>query len=151
MGLFSKLRGGTAATDPVDDIARGLLSMPFLMAAADGNIDKTEIDEIIRMCALNPVFHQIGAPRTTELANEIIKDLQSQGANAVFERGVQALSPALRETALCFSVRVAVADGHIDQSEKDTLAALGQRMDIPVEQFMQIVDVLMMLQRPATA
>lgn len=150
MGLFSKLRAGTVATNPGETVARGLLTMPLLTAAADGSIDKSELDEVIRLCSQSPIFLSIGGAKTSQLAEEIVKDLQARGANAVFEDGAAALSPALRETALCFSVRVAIADGVVDKSEKDTLAAMGERMGIPIETFMKIFEVLMMLHRSAT-
>ena len=152
MGLFSKLRGGTAASaDPVEAVARGVLTMPLLTAAADGSIDKTEVDEVIRLCSQSPIFWSVGGQRTSDMAVEIINDLKARGANAVFEDGAVALSPALRETALCFSIRVAIADGTVDNSEKETLAAMGERLQIPFETFTKIFEVLMMLHRPATA
>lgn len=150
MGLFSKLRGGNVmSTD--DAIARKILTMPLITAAADGKIEKSELMEVMNLCAQNPVFLSIGADRTHELALAILADIKARGMNQVFEDAMDGLSPALRETAFCFSVRTAVADGRLDESEKDTLAAMSSRMGISIERFKQILDVLFMLQRSAAA
>lgn len=151
MGLFSKLRAGGAANNPADNIARSVLAMPLMTAAADGNIDERELDEVLRLCEMSPIFLEVGGlQRTTELAKEIMLDMKKRGMNTVFEDSVVHLSPALRETALAFSIRVAIADGSIDQSEKEMLAAMSERMNIPFDTFVKIFDVLMMLHRRAT-
>ena len=152
MGLFSKLRNADKSqVSQSEEIARGVLAMPILVAAADGNIDESEINQIINMCSYSPIFHAIGAPRTLELCKEIVTQRGSEGAEAVFARALQSLPAPQRETALCFAVRAALADGHFDQSEKDMLMAMGERMGVPAEKFVQIFEVMAMLQRPAAA
>lgn len=152
MGMFSKLRnGGKAQASQSEEIARGVLSMPMLVAAADGQIDEAEVNQILNMCSYSPIFHAIGAARTLDLGKEIVAQRASEGAEAVFARALQALPAAQRETALCFAVRAALADGHFDQSEKDMLIAMGERMGVAAEKFVQIFDVMAMMQRPAAA
>ena len=150
MGLFSSLRG-KPANDAGTQIARSVLVMPLVTAVADGKLDDLELREVVNLCAQSPIFLAIGAERTLQLAKEVLADFGKRGAEAVFAEALQTLTPALCETAFCFSVRVAVADGHLDQSEKDTLSAMGSRMGIPVEKFNQILEVLGMLERPAAA
>jgi tellurite resistance protein len=154
MALFSKLRGTAASAPPVNSAetaARGILSISFLAAAADGKIEEAEVLQIMSMCAYSPIFHAIGHKRTHEISAEVLKDLRSQGANALFESAKAVLSQPLRETALCFAIRASLADGYLDPSEKNTLAAMGDRLGVSADDFVQMFNVLAKLQRPATA
>ncbi len=152
MGMFSKLRSaGKPQVQQSEEIARGVLALPLLVAAADGQIDDAEINQILNMCSYSPIFHAIGAQRTLELGKEIVAQRANEGAEPVFARALEALPAPQRETALCFAVRAALADGHFDQSEKDMLMTMGERMGVPAEKFVQIFEVTAMMQRPAAA
>lgn len=152
MGLFSKLRNADASQpSQSEEVARGVLAMPILVAAADGSIDETEINQIMNMCTYSPIFHAVGAQKTMDLCKDIVAQLKSEGAEGVFARSIAALPAAQRETALCFAVRAALADGHFDQREKDMLMTMGERLGIAPEKFVQIFEVIVMLQRPAAA
>lgn len=151
MALFSKLRSAAPAANSAETAARGVLSISLLAAAADGQIDEAEMLQIMNMCAFSPIFHAVGAKRTHEIAGEVLKDLRSKGANPLFESAKSMLSQPLRETALCFAIRAALADGYLDPGEKNALAAIAERLEVSADDFVQMFAVLAKLQRPATA
>lgn len=150
MGLFSNLRKATNGASTAETTAKAVLSMPLMVAAADGQIDDAEVHQILNMCAFSPIFHAVGAERTHQLAQEAVNILKTKGAEALFMEVKGSLSPNLVETAMCFAIRTSLADGHLDDREKDMLIAMGQRLDLPQETFMKIFEVMMMLQRPAS-
>jgi tellurite resistance protein len=149
MGLFSSLRAGLQSTNTDEVAARALLSVSFITAASDGNLDQREMDQLLNMCAFSPVFLSVGAKRTLDIAKEVMNDLQKKGAEAVFAAAQANMSPQLAETAVCFAVRTALADGSIDKNELETLKAIGMRLGVPAETFVKIFEVLSMLQRRA--
>ena len=151
MGFFSNIRNKPSTESREAKIAKGLITMPILTAAADGSIDEAEKLQILNMVAFSPVFGVVGVEATGKLIEEVLTGLKTKGAQAVFEDAIEPLSPALRETALCFAIRAALADGVLENSEKDMLVALGQRMGLPPESFMKIFDVMCMLQRGPNA
>ncbi len=149
MGLFSNLRAAATGPNPAEATAKSVLAMPLMVAAADGSIDDSETHQILNMCAFSPIFHAIGADRTQKLAVEIVQTLKTSGAEAVFAEAQKALTPKMVETAMCFAIRTAFADGHLDESEKKMLITMGERLNLPEQTFMQIFAVMAMLQRPA--
>ncbi|MEL6169877.1 MAG: tellurite resistance TerB family protein [Pseudomonadota bacterium] len=151
MGLFSNLRKATGAKSVADDTARAVIAMPIMVAAADGKLDRSEIDQIINMCAYSPIFHAVGAERTQKLIMECLETIKAKGSEALFTQVASTLSPQMAETALCFAIRTALADGHLDQSEKDMLMAMASRMGIEPDTFIKMFDVMVILQRPAAA
>ena len=150
MGLFSNMRG-KPATSGLDAIAKSILTMPLLVSAADGRIDKPEIEEIVNICSISPIFVPLGPERMVALIKEIVTDLSRRGAEAIFVEAAEGLSPALRETAICFAIRVAIADGYMAKEEDATLRAMAQRLNIAPAVYNGIIDVMAMLQRPAAA
>ena len=153
MGLFSKLRGaGAPATGTRDrDIARSVIAMPLLMANADGQISETELVQIQSLCMFSPIFQAIGMEATRELILENLTVMKSQGAEGLFASVLGTLSPKLRETAMCFAIRTALADGHLAEGEQRMLIAMAERMGIPPETFGRMIEVLGMLQRGPAA
>jgi tellurite resistance protein len=150
MGLFSSLRNGIQGPNLAESTARAVLVPPLLVAAADGKIDATEVHQIINMCSYSPIFHAVGAKKMNELADAILADLRSKGAEHCFAQAKSTLTPPLVETAMCFAVRTALADGSIDKSEINTLCTMGERLGMTEQKFTQILEVMVMLQRPAT-
>jgi tellurite resistance protein len=149
MGLFSSLRSGIAGRNPNDDIARSVLALPLMIAASDGKIDDSEMHQILNMCAYSPIFHAVGAQRTVDLGKAILTDLRAKGAEHVFAAATASLPPALRETALCFAIRTALADGSLSGDEKQMLIVMGERLGVAEATFVKIFEVMMMLQRRA--
>jgi tellurite resistance protein len=150
MGLFSSMRSAvTGKPSAAEAHAKAILTTTLLTAAADGSIEQGEIIQITNLCAFSPIFHAIGVDRTKALIDDILKNLRKNGAEACFTEAKQAMTPGLAETAICFACRVALADGQVTREEKETLFALGSRLDVPPETFIKIFDVMLMLQRPA--
>lgn len=155
MGLFSNLRGAPAAAAPakpqnaIDATARAVLTLPLVTAFADGSIDRAEMEQIINMCAFNPIFQAIGVDRTVELVKEIVLKMKADGSEAVFAAAQATLTPNTVETAMCFAVRTALADGTMDKREQDTLIAMGKRLGMTAETFVDIYNVMVMMQRAA--
>lgn len=147
MGLFSNLRKASGQTSVQEETARAVLAMPIMVAASDGEISLPETEQIGNMCMFSPVFHAVGGKRTSELGVEIVKDIKANGMTQVFQRSTAALSPKLRETAMCFAIRTALADGVLEDNEKKILIAMGNSMGIAEETFSKIFDVMVMMQR----
>lgn len=148
MGLFSKLRSSDAAQNNDAYVtAKAVISPAVLAMVADGSVDEGELIQIQNMCAFSPIFHAIGAPETKRAIGEALDDLKTKGAAAVIDESAKTLSPKLRETALCFAIRVTLADGVLDEDEKTAIIGTAQRLSVPPEVFQKIFDVVVMMQR----
>jgi tellurite resistance protein len=149
MGLFSSMRNAVVGRNEHDTTARAVLTMPLLVAASDGRIDETELNQVLNMCSYSPIFHAVGAKRTMELAKDILGELKAKGYQAAFQTAKAGMTPRLAETALCFAVRTALADGSLAEEEKQLLVHMGEGLGVPEAIFMNIFNVMAMLQRPA--
>lgn len=147
MGLFSKMRGGGEQNSTAYDTAKAVISPAVLAMVADGSVDESELIQIQNMCAFSPIFHAIGAPETKRAIGDALEDLKTKGAATAMDDCAKTLSPKLRETALCFAIRVTLADGVLDDDEKTAIIGTAQRLSVPPETFQKIFDVVVMMQR----
>lgn len=144
MGIFSKLRGAPAVDTT---LAKAALMPAVLTMIADGDIDDAEIFQLQNLCAFSPIFTPVGPEKVAALIKELIDDLGKQGIAPLIQSSKALLSPPLRETAVLFAMRIALADGRIDAAEEKSLLALGQNFEIPEAQFMKMFEVVSILQR----
>lgn len=157
MTFFSRLLGQNdtdqaAAVAPLDlgDLppeARATLAPAVLTMAADGRIADAEQAMLRNLCAFSPLYARLPVGSVEALIDSLLQDLKTLGAEAVIDQAAGVLKMPLRETAVCFAMRVAMVDGHLAHREKQALAEIAERFVLPDAVFAQIVDVVGMLQR----
>ncbi len=147
MALFDKL----FASKPDTKIARAILIPSIGVMASDGRMDERELLQLNNVVSFSPIFSPLDGKTVTGLCSEILTSFKNRGARAVYAEAKAGLSPALRETAMCFALRIASADGRLDESEREALSYLAVEFEIPMETFEAMAMVLGMMQRPASA
>ncbi|MEM9046466.1 MAG: tellurite resistance TerB family protein [Pseudomonadota bacterium] len=117
---------------------------------ADGSISESEKAQLANMMSFSPIYAHHDAKQIVGCINEVLESLKGDPAQ-VLTGSAERLSPALRETALCFAIRIALADGHVDDGERTALIATAASMQIEPSSFGAIFEVMSMLQRRADA
>ena len=150
MGLLNIFGGGSSGpTDVIDDpLARAVLTPAISTMVGDGEVNDAEMAQINNLIAFSPIFFEHGPATITAYINYTIEQIAQKGHEATIKDAAAQLSQPLRETAMCFAIRMALADGKIEEGEKNSLAQTGHYMEIPPESFGKMLEVLAMLQRP---
>ncbi|MCG7492671.1 tellurite resistance TerB family protein [Thalassobius sp. Cn5-15] len=161
MTFFTRLLGQNdaaeavvaAATDLADltPEARATLAPAVLTMAADGRVAEAEHAMLQNLCAFSPIYARLPAGSVDALIDSLLDEFNTKGAEAVIDHAAAELAMPLRETAVCFAMRVAMVDGHLAHREKQALAEIAERFALPDDTFAQIVDVVGMLQRASDA
>jgi len=149
MGFFSKRRKTRHSADT--RIARAVLTPAVSIMVADGEVADSELYQLQNLCAFSPIFFQLEPKDVQALMVSIFEEIKTSGQSNAIQNASATLSQPLRETALCFAARIAFADGYIDDGEKASFLEIAKHLDIPDATFVKILDVIAMLQRPATA
>ena len=149
MGIFGIFKGGDKAPVGVmdDPIARAVLTPAVSTMVGDGEINEAENAQINNLIAFSPIFFNHGPAAITAYIQHILGQIAKNGHEATINAAAAELPQPLRETAMCFAIRMALADGVIEDGEKASLAQTGHHMDIPPETFGKMFEVLAMLQR----
>ncbi|MEM9724455.1 MAG: tellurite resistance TerB family protein [Pseudomonadota bacterium] len=152
MGLFDRLRGGggKGGEMPVldDPVARAVLTPAISTMVGDGEINDAETAQINNLIAFSPIFQEHGPAAISAFIQTILAAIQKNGHEATIKEAAGELTMPLRETAMCFALRMALADGKIEDGEKASLSQTGHYMEIPPETFGKMLEILAMLQRP---
>jgi tellurite resistance protein len=150
MSLFSRRRAGTAET-AAPDVARALVAPAYLVMRCDGAVGEAELARLAELCRFSPIIGRLDGGAVEGLLRSVAADFEARGANAVMNEAVDALPPALRETAMAFAIGVALADGDTGEDEQRLLMGLSRHMELPDELTDAIFSVMVILQRPAAA
>lgn len=148
MGLFSGLRGkGAEALD-----IQTAVMVPVVAAMlADGEIDDKEVGQIRSICAWSPIYARNSQDRDTEIILSAIKRVQADGAEVVCRQAADLLSPALRETAFVFAVRMVFADDHVGRSEELLIERLAGWLLLDSARARSFVETVSVMQHTAAA
>lgn len=160
MTLFSRLLNVDAGT-PVEEVIpveaavteadlrlpRAVLAPSVLTMAADGSVAPEEMAMLRNLCGFSPIYAPLPDTLVQQVIEEILTELKIAGADDVIAACAAVLTPEMRETAYCFAMRVAMVDGVLAHREKQALAEVANRFDMPDATVDKIIDVVAMLQR----
>ena len=144
MVSFSELR---AANWHEMTPARALLIPAVLTIAADGEISDAEIAHLNTLIAFNPTLSNLTEKAVDGLTNSIMDDVLIDGRALVISASAQALPPAMHETAFCFAVFAAMADGKLLEKEQDVLAEIAAAFGLSVKAVEHISHVVHVMGR----
>ncbi len=110
---------------------KALIYVMVTMSGVEGQINKTEMQEMRLVVSTLPVFHDFDETRLQAVAQECADMLQEpEGLQAVLGLVKDQLSPKLRETAYALAVEVAAADLAVGKEELRFLAMLRDALDL---------------------
>jgi len=140
--IFGKGREARAALGKLEnrDLLQAVVYGCFYVAAADGEIEPTELDKIDRLLRNEPKLQGFGA----ELGNLIDKakaDFNEGGAriirmNAERELADLAHTPTDAETVINFMLTIAEADGEIEPAEVAVLERAAAKLNLRLKDYL---------------
>lgn len=149
MGLFDKVFGKENAP-----IASGQLTVPeaFLgialaVAAADGHISQSEIEGIISYLRRMQMFQGFSGQQFSNMFDKLLTVAKRQGPSALVKMSKDVLSRELRETAFACAVDIALADGSVEEEEKNLLTEMQQVLEIPENIAVTVIQVMIIKNR----
>jgi len=118
---------------------------------ADGIVEEEELFQIDAVCAFSPIFE-----RNTSYENELLilratKLVEDHGLATMCERAAALLSPALRETAFAYAVKVIFSDGRYGEVEQAVIRDIRKALDVSEARAAMVIDVISVMRRGADA
>lgn len=147
MSLLERMRGNAEG----DVLKAALLAPAVMTAAADGAQDGKEADQLAMIFQFSPVFAGDGAADFRRVIGTIMEAWRGVGTGAILAEVKAILPPPLRETAIAFAMRVAIADGTVAPSEADAVVAMAQALDVPEATYDKMAEVVLILHRGPSA
>lgn len=149
LSLFRGLKGRGA--DGNLDLETATMIPLVAAMLADGNIEEAELLQIHSICASSPILERNSRRENEYLIGHAMQIIEDVGVAEACIRAASALSPALRETAFVHAVRVVFADGYVGQLEREIVDRMIDWFKIVPERAQMMVEVVSIMQHPATA
>jgi len=140
MGWFTP--GKTPSSSDTFEKQEAFLAIALATSAADGNIDESEAKSIFAYLLQMKMFNEYSEKQVQAMFKKLVTVLQNEGVGGLVAIAKSSLPNDLRETAFLCAVDVALADGVVEDSEKELLTELQKVLEIPDELGAKILEVM---------
>ncbi len=138
MGLFDKIFKQVPEEDMLTK-QEAFAGIALAMAGADGSIAQSEWDGIVSYIRRLRLYDNFSGPAFDKMFDKLLKN---QGASALVAASVTGLPEDLKLTAFACAVDIALADGVVEEEEKDIINQLAELLEIPEQTAISIIEVL---------
>lgn len=141
MGLFDKIFNKVPEEDKLSK-QEAFAGIALAMAGADGSISQAEWDGIVNYIRRLRLYDNFSGPAFDKMFDKLFRILKSQGASALVASSIDGLPDDLKLTAFACAVDIALADGVVEDEEKDIINQLAESLQIPEKTAISIIEVL---------
>jgi tellurite resistance protein TerB len=143
--MFGKLFGNKAATAKAEfrkienrDLMQAICAGCLMIAAADGEIEKAEIDGLEKLLRANPSMAHFGNEISETIAR--FTEMLSAGSALAKIKIMREIAdiknvPADAEEAFACMIDVAQSDGEIEPAEQKVLQDIGRALNLRLQDF----------------
>ena len=140
MGLFDKIFKQVPEEDKLSK-QEAFAGVALAMAGADGSISQSEWDGIVNYIRRLRLYDNFSGPAFDKMFDKLFRILKNQGASALVSASIGGLPEDLKLTAFACAVDIALADGVLEEEEKDIINQLAESLEIPEQTAISITMV----------
>lgn len=142
MGLFDKIFKAAPEETKLTQ-QEAFAGIAVAMAGADGSIAESEWDGIVNYIRRLRIYDNFSGPAFDKLFDKLFKILKKDGPGALVAASTEGLTDDLKLTAFACAVDIALADGVLEEEEKDIINQLADSLSIPEQTAISIIEVMM--------
>jgi hypothetical protein len=146
MGLFDNVFD-SKSTDKALDKPEAFAGILLCASACDGHVADEEIRDLFTITARMRLFRGIATPQWDSMIAGLTKALRREGVDKLLDRCVAALPEELRDCVFANACDVILADGEVEDAEKEFLDRLQTKLTIDADTALTIVEVLVIKNR----
>ena len=143
MGLFDSLLGSAESSKPFGP-HEGFAGIMLGASACDGHIADEEVQSLFTTLSRMKMYQRYTDKNWNTLMNRLLGLLKRKGVDELLEKATEALPAELGATAFANACDIVLADGVVEDDEKDFLDKLQTRLEIPDEEALTIVRVMVL-------
>ena len=141
MGLFDKIFKQVPEEGKLTK-QEAFAGIALAMAGADGSIAQSEWDGIVSYLRRLRLYDNFSGPAFDKMFDKLFRILKNQGAGALVSSSTGGLPEDLKLTAFACAVDIALADGVVEEEEKQIINQLAEALQIPEQTAVSIIEVL---------
>ena len=141
MGLFDKVFSKAPQAEPLN-AQEAFAGIALAMAGADGSIAESEWEGIVNYIRRLRLYDNYSGPAFDKMFDKIFRILRNEGPSALVSASVAGLPEDLKLTAFACAVDIALADGVVEEEEKQVINQLAEALQISEQIAVRIIEVL---------
>lgn len=142
MGLFDNLFGDKSSSNKEFSKQEAFAGILLGASACDGNISNEEVQSLFTITERMKLFETVPPAKWNSMMDFLVKILKKEGPTGLVDRCARALPEGLAETAFANACDMVLADGVVEDEEKEFLDHLQKSLGIDGDTALTIVEVM---------
>lgn len=141
MGLFDNIFGGSSASKTVGK-AEAFAGILLGASACDGHIADEEINGLFSITGRMKLYDGWTPNKWNSMMDQLVKILKKEGPEGLLVKCAKSLPDELRDTAFANACDIILADGVVEDEEKEFLDKVQKVLEIDGDTALTIVEVM---------
>jgi len=129
MGIFDKVFGGVGGNDPFGP-QEGFAGILLAASACDGHIADEEVQSLFTMLGRMKMFQRFSDKHWQALMNRLVGVRKRKGVDDLLDESTSACPTELSETVFANACDIVLADGVVEDDEKEFIQKLQSKLSI---------------------
>lgn len=142
MSLFDDIDVGLDAASRPFGPQEGFAGVLLCATACDGHIGDEEGQSLFSILSQKKLYERLTQQQYAAMMDRLLGELKRGGPERLLEKSFPAVPPELRETVFANAVDIVLADGVVEQEEKDFIDELQGKFEIDAKRAKAIVQVM---------
>ncbi|MCO6455062.1 MAG: tellurite resistance TerB family protein [Pirellulaceae bacterium] len=142
MSLFDDVLGDSSFAPQTFGPQEGFAGILLGASACDGHIADEEVQSLMTILSRMKLYQHVPPQKFNSMMDRLLGVLKRGGPEKLVELAVPAVPPELRETAFANACDIVLADGVVEQDEKEFIDGLLTKLEINRDRATSIVQVM---------
>lgn len=120
----------------------GFAGVMLCASACDGHIGGDEAQAVNQMLGSKSLYSRLSPQQTGSMMDRLVGHLERKGHEQLLLKSYPAVPPELRECAFANAVDIVLADGVVEQEEREFIDDLQTKLEIDADRAKTIVKVM---------
>lgn len=120
----------------------GYAGVLLASSACDGHIADEEVQSLMTILSRMKLYQHVNPKRFSSMMDRLLGVLKRKGPEQLVIQSVAALPSELRETAFINACDIVLADGVVEDDEKEFINSLMSKLDVGAERAKTIIKVM---------
>jgi hypothetical protein len=120
----------------------GFAGVLLCASACDGHIADEEARSLNLVLGRRRLYERLTQQQFGSMMDRLLAELKRSGPEQLLNKCYEAVPPELRETVFANAVDIVLADGIVEQEEKEFIDDLGMKFDIDKKRAKAIIQVM---------
>lgn len=147
MGLFDKLRGVHDNDSTVLNEREAVAAVLMVILHCDGKLSEDDAQLFVEIVNHLKLYNQESSGGFEKLTEKLFAMLHTVGPLTMLDLAADAMSAESCETAFAVAADVIYADGYVEDEEKQMLEEIQERLALPEDIALKILEVIMIKNR----